>query len=103
MAGRLSTNLTHEGKRLVEGDIIQLTCFTPLTFTPKGQGSSQRLPSVAVHTYSKVEYASLPDKLNSPKHCVKMTSKEMKDYNTNSAKDAVGPLSEGLFVLGSAR
>jgi hypothetical protein len=78
---RLSMHLASDGKKLVEGDIIQLNLFTPLTYAVSGGGDSPyRSPAVVVHTYTKVGYAAIPNDLHAPRHCVTMSKQEIEEY-----------------------
>lgn len=95
MKGHLSMHLAHDGKKLDPGDIIQLNSFTPLTYSPSGQDSTHRSPAVLIHTYSKVGYASLPKKLNPPRHCMELTAKQKEEYTINSMVSSAGPLEDG--------
>ena len=42
--GRLVMYVAHDGHNLVDGDIICLNSFTPLTYTPSGRDNPQRCP-----------------------------------------------------------
>lgn len=78
MVSRLVMNLAHDGNRLDESDIIQLSKFTPLQ-SQSGNSESQMYTAVIVHSFSKIGYASLPPKLNNPIHCVKLTEEEINE------------------------
>ncbi|KAL3777231.1 hypothetical protein HJC23_007131 [Cyclotella cryptica] len=80
MVGRFAMNIAHDGNRLDEGDIVQLSTFTPPQYRI-GNSQSQRSPVVIVHLFSKIGYASLPLKLNNQIHCVKLTEEEINQYN----------------------
>ena len=73
---RLSMNVAHDGSKLGGGDIIRLSNFTPLTFTPSGRDNPQRSPALVIHTYAKIGYSSLPIKLNPPLQCVDASMSE---------------------------
>ena len=61
ITGRLSMHVAHAGNPLDSGYIIRLNSFTPLTFTTFGRGNPQRSPAIAIHTYAKIGYSSLPN------------------------------------------
>jgi len=69
ITGRLAMHIAHDGHNLVDGDIICLNSFTPLTYTPSGHDNPQRCPAIVIHTYAKLSYLSLPPKLNEPVRC----------------------------------
>ena len=79
MMSRLSMHLAHEGNKLDRGDIIWLTLFTPLTYRSSGRDKPHRSPSVVVHSYEKVGYSVVPERLNSPVHCVDLSPEEMEE------------------------
>lgn len=83
LVGRLPMHLAVEGKHLKVGDIIQLRMHTPLTYAPSAKDTSHRSPAVVIHTYSRVGYAVVPDKLNTPRHCKQFTDDEIKEYSRN--------------------
>lgn len=94
MVGRFAMNLAHDGNRLDEGDIIQLSTFTPLQYKI-GNTQLQRSPAVIVHSFSKIGYASLPQQLNNPIHCVQLTEEEINLYNQHEIRSLQdGQLSE---------
>ena len=96
VVGRLPIHRSQDGLSLRGGDIIQLDRFTPLTYPASGRDNPQRSPGIVIHTYRKVGYTALPDKLNDPEHCVSMTAEEMEDYNnreTQCRDEAAGTLS----------
>jgi len=74
MTGRLPMHLSHGASVvLLEGDIIELQRFTPLTYRDSGSDKPQRSPAVLIHTFSKMGYNALPKKLNDPIHCIEIT------------------------------
>ncbi len=94
MVGRFAMNLAYDGNRLDEGDIIQLSTFTPLQYKI-GNTQLQRSPAVMVHSFSKIGYASLPQQLNNPIHCVQLTEEEINLYNQHEIRSLQdGQLSE---------
>ena len=98
MLGRLSMHLAHDGNKLGEGDIIRLISFTPLRFTPRVQdGSPHRLPAVVIHTYTKIDYAPVPKRLNPPLHCGDMTKEEIEQYNIDSIQFGGGVAAEDQY------
>lgn len=60
IAGRMSQHLTHESKKLKEGDIIRLERFTELTHRPDDE-SPGRYPLVFITNYSVIGYNKIPD------------------------------------------
>jgi len=86
MVGRLSMHIAHDGKKLGEGDIIQLESFTPLTYTPSGTSNNpqpHRSPAVVIHTYTRVGYKPVPQQLNDPLPCITMTDDQIEEYTIN--------------------
>ena len=88
MNGRLSMHLAHEGDKLVEGDIIQLRQFTPMTY-PTDKESHQRSPCVVIHTYTRKGCALLPDPLNQPIHCEPLTQEDVDEMNNRMAHNSL--------------
>ena len=76
ITARLSMNVAHDGYKLGGGDIIRLSNFTPLTFTPSGCDNPQRSPALVVHSYVKIGYSALPPKLNPPLRCIDASMSE---------------------------
>jgi len=70
ITARLPMHVAHNEYQLGGGDIIQLSSFTPLTFTTSGRDSPQRSPAIVIHTYTKIGYLALPPKLNPPLRCI---------------------------------
>ena len=76
ITARLSMHVAHDGYKLGGGDIIQLSSFTPLTFTTSGCDNPQRSPAIVIHTYAKIGYSALPPKLNPPLRCIDASMSE---------------------------
>ena len=72
MMGRCAINITDEGKKLKEGDIIQLDMYTELTHT-LGEKNGKSKPVVYIIKFSLVGYKHLPNPnyINIPLECDK--------------------------------
>ena len=73
---RLNMHLTHDGKRLQPGDVIMLTRYSPMLYSPSGESNPQRSPAIVVHQFTRVGYTSISEKLQPPLHCPDSTELE---------------------------
>ena len=74
--GRLNMQLAHDGKRLQPGDVIMLTKYSPMLYSPSGEENPQRSPAIIIHQFTRVGYTSISDDLKRPIHCPDYTELE---------------------------
>mmetsp|Transcript_9129 Transcript_9129/g.20696 ORF Transcript_9129/g.20696 Transcript_9129/m.20696 type:complete len:171 (+) Transcript_9129:135-647(+) len=73
---RLNMQIAHDGKRLLPGDVIMLTKYSPMLYSPSGEINPQRSPAIVVHQFTRVGYTSISEDLEPPMHCPDSTMVE---------------------------